>query len=121
MKILLQIAIIFGLYWISMGIEAVLPFPFPASVISLLVLLVLLILKVIKVEAVKEKADFMLGNLGFFFIPVSVSFMNYVDVITANLLPFVTVCWVSLLLTYGATVWAVKLTMTLMKKKEEKK
>ena len=39
MKILLQIGVVFGVYWGSQCIEAVLPFPFPASVISLLVLL----------------------------------------------------------------------------------
>ena len=45
MKILLQIGVVFGVYWVSQCIEAVLPFPFPASVISLMVLLVLLIFK----------------------------------------------------------------------------
>ena len=42
MKILLQVALVFGIYWVGQGIEAVLPFAFPASVISLLLLLVLL-------------------------------------------------------------------------------
>ena len=41
MKILLQVALVFGIYWVGQGIEAVLPFAFPASVISLLLLLVL--------------------------------------------------------------------------------
>ena len=44
MKILLQIALVFGIYWVSQGIEAILPVAFPASVISLLLLLVLLLL-----------------------------------------------------------------------------
>ena len=121
MKILLQIGIIFGLYWISMGIEAVLPFPFPASVISLLVLLVLLILKVIKVEAVKEKADFMLGNLGFFFIPVSGSFMNYVDVIKETAVAFFVICVVSTVLTFAATAYTVQLVCRLMDKRKGEK
>ena len=43
MKILLQVALVFGIYWVGQGIEAVLPFAFPASVISLLLLLVLLL------------------------------------------------------------------------------
>ena len=42
MKLLIQIGIVLGIYWISEGIEAILPFPFPASVISLLLVLVLL-------------------------------------------------------------------------------
>ena len=54
MKILLQIGIVFGIYWVSQCIESILPFPFPASVISLLLLLVLLILRVIKVDHIRE-------------------------------------------------------------------
>lgn len=117
MKILLQLGVVFGLYWISMAIEAVLPFPFPASVISLLLLLVLLLLKVIKVEAVKEKADFMLGNLGFFFVPVSVSFMNYVDVIRESAAAFFIICIVSTILTFAATAYTVQFVCRLMDKR----
>ena len=61
MKILLQIGVVFGVYWGSQCIEAVLPFPFPASVISLLVLLGLLLLGVVKVDHIREKSDFLLG------------------------------------------------------------
>lgn len=121
MKILVQIGIIFGLYWISMGIEAVLPFPFPASVISLLLLLVLLCLKGIKVEAVKEKADFMLGNLAFFFVPVSVSFMNYVDVIKETAVAFFVICVVSTVLTFAVTAYTVQLTCKLLEKRKGEK
>ena len=81
MKILLQIALVFGIYWVSQGIEAILPVAFPASVISLLLLLVLLLTGIVKMDHVREKSDFLLGNLGFFFIPVSVSIINYVDLI----------------------------------------
>ncbi|WP_295582562.1 CidA/LrgA family protein [uncultured Oscillibacter sp.] len=117
MKILLQIGVVFGVYWVSQCIEAVLPFPFPASVISLLLLLLLLAAGLVKVDHVREKADFLLGNLGFFFVPVSVGIMNYVDVIRANAAAFLTVCVVSMVLTYGATVWAVRLTCRLLEKK----
>lgn len=116
MKILLQIGVVFGLYWVSQCIEAVLPFPFPASVISLLLLLLLLFLKVIKVEHIREKADFLLNNLGFFFVPVSVSFMNYVDVVSQNAAAFFSICVVSTILTFAATVGAVRLTCRLMER-----
>ena len=43
MKLLLQIGVVCGVYWASQCIEHVLPFSFPASVISLLLLLVLLL------------------------------------------------------------------------------
>ena len=104
MKILLQIGIVFGIYWVSQCIESVLPFPFPASVISLLLLLLLLVLRVIKVDHIREKADFLLGNLGFFFVPVSVSIMNYVDVVWENAAAFFTICAVCRLYRHTAAV-----------------
>ena len=112
-KILLQVALVFGLYWVGQRIEAVLPFAFPASVIMLL-LLVRLLTGVVRVDHIREKSDFLLGNLGFFFIPVSVSIMNYVDLLWQHAAAFLTVCVVSMVLTYGATVWAVRLTQRLM-------
>ena len=84
MKILLQIALVFGVYWLSQCIEAVMPFSFPASVISLILLLVLLLTGIVKVDHVREKSDFLLGNLGFFFVPVSVGIMNYIQLIREN-------------------------------------
>ena len=119
MKILLQIGIVFGIYWVSQCIESVLPFPFPASVISLLLLLLLLVLRVIKVDHIREKADFLLGNLGFFFVPVSVSIMNYVDVVWENAAAFFTICVVSLLTTFAATAGTVVLTRRLLGKGKE--
>ena len=117
MKILLQIGVVFGVYWVSQCIEAVLPFPFPASVISLMVLLVLLIAGVVKVDHVREKSDFLLGNLGFFFVPVSVGIINYAGVIWENAAAFLTICVVSTVLTYGATAGAVRLTRRLLEKR----
>ena len=118
MKILLQIALVFGVYWVSQCIEAVLPFSFPASVISLILLLVLLLTGIVKVDHVREKSDFLLGNLGFFFVPVSVGIMNYAQLIWENAAAFLTICVVSLVLTYGATVGAVRLTQRLLEKRK---
>ena len=114
MKIIKQVGIIFSICALSVLIEHFLPFAFPASVISLLLLLVLLLTGVVRVDHIREKSDFLLGNLGFFFIPVSVSIMNYVDLLWQHAAAFLTVCVVSMVLTYGATVWAVRLTQRLM-------
>ena len=122
LKLLTQIGIVFGLFWASQCIERILPFPFPASVISLLLLLALLLLRVIKVEKVQDMAGFLLGNLAFFFVPVVSGMMNYVDVLKGRLLPIVVICLVSTAVTMGATAWAVQITCRLMaKRKGEKK
>ena len=121
MKLLIQIGIVLGVYWVAEGIEAILPFPFPASVISLLLVLVLLGLRVLKEEQIREKADFLLGNLGFFFLPVISSLINYVEVIWENAAAFITICIVSTVVTYLATAGAVRLTCRLMDKRKEGK
>ena len=121
MKLLLQIAIVLGVYWISLGIESILPVPFPASVISLILLLILLLLRVVKLKHVEEKADFMMGHLGLFFLPVSSGVMKYTDIIFENAIPLLTVCVVSTALTFGATAWTVQLTCRLLEKRKEAK
>ena len=120
MKLLLQTALVFGLFWVCQGIEAILPFPVPASVLSLLLLLVLLCCKAVKEEQLRELADFFMGNLAFFFVPVAVGIMEYVDVIRENTVAFVTICLVSTILTFGVTVTVVRLTQRLMERKGKK-
>lgn len=112
MKLLTQIGIIFGICWISTCIERVLPFTLPASIIGMLLLLA----RVIKTEHIREKSDYLLGNLPFFFIPASVSIINYADVLRENLLALVVVCAVSLIATFAATVGAVRLTCRLLER-----
>lgn len=121
MKVILQLGLVFAVYWASQFIEFMLPFSFPASVISLIVLLILLLTGLVKHEQVKDFSEFMLGNLVFLFIPVATSIMNYVDVIFENLIAFATICVVSLILTYAATSFAVQLTRQMLEKRGAKK
>ena len=114
LKILTQIGIIFGICWVSQCIERVLPFTMPASIIGMLLLLALLGLRIVKTEHIREKSDFLLENLPFFFVPAVVSVMNYVDVLRSNLLALAAVCFLSMAVTFAATVLAVRLTNRLM-------
>lgn len=116
MKLLLQIGIVCGTYWLSQCIEHILPFAFPASVISLLLLLVLLLARVLKAGHIQNVADFLTGNMGFFFLPATVSIMNYVDTIFENAVAFFTICVVSMLTTFAATAGTVVLTRRLMRR-----
>ena len=116
LKLLTQIGIIFGICWISTCIEQVLPFTLPASIIGMLLLLALLLARVVKTEHIREKSDYLLGNLPFFFIPASVSILNYVDVLRENLLPLLVICAVSLAATFAVTVWTVRLTSRLLER-----
>ena len=119
MKIICQIAIIFTICWISQIVEAILPFPFPASVIGMVLLLILLLVRALKVDHIREKSDFLLSNMAFFFIPAGVSIINYFDILASNLIPLLVICLVSTLLTFAVTAWAVRLTRYLMERRKK--
>lgn len=116
MKIIKQIGIIFAVCWLSQVIEHVLPFAFPASVIGMALLLACLITGLLKIEHIQEKADFLLENMAFFFIPAGVSIINYFDVLKNSVVQVVIICVVSTVITFAVTAWSVKLTVRLMKR-----
>ena len=116
MKILRQFGIIFGIYWLSQCIAAIIPFSFPASVIGLLVMLLLLLPGILKADSIREVAEFLTGNLTFFLLPVVSSTMNYLDLIGANLVPFFLICTVSTFVTFFVVYFTVRLTCRLMNK-----
>lgn len=116
MKLLMQVSLVFGLYWLSEGVERLLPLPIPASVLSLVILLALLGVKWVKEEHVREVADFLLGDLALFFVPAAVGIIRYVDLLQAHAAAFLTVCLVSTVLTFAATSGAVCLTRKLLEK-----
>lgn len=123
MKIIYQIGIIFALCWVSEIIEAFLPFAFPASVIGMILLFILLAFRVLKVEHIREKSDFLLSNMAFFFIPAGVSIINYFEVLKGNVGKLLLICFLTTILTFTATAWTVRGVLRLQnrgKKKPEK-
>ena len=116
MKIIPQIGLLFGLCWLAQCVEGALPFPLPSSVIGLILLLILLAAKFVRAHHIRETSDFLLGNLPFFFVPVSVSIMKYMDLIRENAAAFFVICVVSTVLTFGATAGAVTMTIRLMRR-----
>ena len=87
MHLFKQLGIIFGICWISLIIEKLLPFTFPANVIAMLLLVVFLLTGLLKLNQIKTVADFLLGNMTILFIPATVGLINYVDILKANFIP----------------------------------
>lgn len=114
MKLLIQLAIVSGICLGCEGIASILPFSFPASVMALIVVFLLLLTKLIKLEQIDTVAHFLLQHIPLLFIPVTSSIMNYWGIISDIFLPFFFICVVTLLLTYGATAFAVRLTIRFM-------
>ena len=120
-KLLVQIGIVFGICLVGEGIAAVLPFAFPASVLSMLLLFVLLLCGVLKVEHIREKGDFLLKNMAFFFIPSGVTLLEQVDFLKGKIMILLLICLITMVLTFAATAFTVRLVSRWQKhlKKEE--
>lgn len=118
MKIVTQVGIIFSICWISQIIEKLLPFSFPASVIGMILLFILLCVHILKVDPIREKSDFLLENMAFFFIPAGVSIINYFDVLKNWVVQLIVICVVSTVVTFAVTAYSMKLALYLMQKKK---
>ncbi len=115
LKSLVQIGVVFLICIIGELISKLLPFAFPGSVIAMLVLFVLLFFGILKTEHIKDKTDFMLNNMAFFFIPSSVGIINYYSDIKSVIIPFVFICIITTLITFLATAYTVKAVMKLQR------
>ena len=82
----------------------------PSSIIGMLALTTFLKLGWIKLHWVKGLSDFLVRNLGFFFIPPGVALMLYFDVIRAEFWPIIIATVVSTILVLVVTGWVHQLT-----------
>lgn len=118
MKILVEWAIITGFCMVGDWIASILPIPFPGSVIAMILLFVALLMKFIKEEQIEEVGDFLLKNMAFFFIPAGVSVLNYFEILKESIVPFLFICAITLVLTFGVTAFTVSAVMKIIQKKE---
>jgi holin-like protein len=107
-KLMLQIGIVFGVCFLGQAVSALLPVAIPGSILSLILLFLLLVLKIVKVDHIRQKADFLLENMAFFFIPAGVGILADIDAIKDHVLPLLAVIAITSLLTFGATALTVR-------------
>lgn len=120
MKIMYQIALVFLICWVGQIVEALLPFPFPASVIAMVLLFLLLCSGAVKIGHIREKSDFLLSNMAFFFVPAGVSIMNYFELLKSSAVQLVLICLITTVITFAATAYSVKLTMRLLERRKRR-
>ncbi len=82
-----QCFILFGCLALGELIVMLTGLTLPSSIIGMLLLTLFLKTGVIKLEWVRGMTDFLIANLGFFFVPPGVALMLYFDLIKAELLP----------------------------------
>lgn len=108
-----QCAILFGCLALGELIVYLTGIKLPSSIIGMLLLTLFLKLGWIKLHWVQGMSDFLVANLGFFFIPPGVALMLYFDIIAAQFWPIVIATLVSTLLVLVITGWVHQLTRKL--------
>ena len=93
-----QCAILFGCLALGELIVFLTGIKLPSSIIGMLLLTLFLKLGWIKLHWVQGMSDFLVANLGFFFIPPGVALMLYFDIIAAEFWPIAIASLVSTLL-----------------------
>ena len=121
MKLFKQLTIVFLICMAGEVMAAMLPFPFPAAVVALLIMLGLFISGVLKPESVQELAEYLLANMAFLFVPSGVAILDAYASIQGNVLQLLIVMVVSLVITFAVTAYTVTGVIHLMerRKKEE--
>lgn len=112
---ILQCAILFGCLALGELIVYLTGIKLPSSIIGMLLLTAFLKLRVVKLEWIKGLSDFLVANLGFFFVPPGVALMLYFDIIEAQFWPIVVATVVSTALVLAVTGWVHQLVRKLRK------
>lgn len=92
---------------------------FPGTILGLIIFLLFLLnkkIKIVKLEDVDEVGSFLTNNMAFFFIPAAVSVVEYFEVLQANFIKIVVIIIISLLISFIAITYTIKLTIYIQQK-----
>lgn len=116
-----QLAIIIGCLAVGEFITWLTGISVPSSIIGMLLLTFLLKVKVIKLEWVETISNFLVKNMGFFFVPPGVALMLYFDIIGKEIVPIVIATTLSTMLVLVVTGWTHIMTRKIIKRIKGKK
>ena len=116
-----QLAIIIGCLAVGEFITWLTGISVPSSIIGMLLLTFLLKVKVIKLEWVETISNFLVKNMGFFFVPPGVALMLYFDIIGKEIVSIVLATTLSTMLVLVVTGWTHTMTRKIIKRIKEKK
>lgn len=100
-----QCVIIFGCLALGELIVNLTGIKLPSSIIGMLLLTLFLKLGWVKLKCVKGISDFLVKNMGFFFVPPGVAIMLYADLIKASFWPILIASLISTILVLAVTGW----------------
>ena len=113
-----QLAIIIGCLAVGEFIVWLTGITIPSSILGMLLLTFLLKVKVIKLEWVETISNFLVKNMGFFFVPPGVALMLYFDIIKAEIGPIVIATATSTIIVLVVTGWTHIATRKIIKEKK---
>ena len=118
MNYIFQLALILGVSFVGELLNAILPFPIPASVYGLILLFLLLCSKIVKLEQIEGVAGFMISIMPIFFIEPTVGIMNSYGLVQGK----VAALFVAAFVSFAAVLAVTGITaQAIMKFKNKKK
>lgn len=108
--LILQLAVIFLFLAAGEFVVWLTGIPVPSSIIGMLLLTSALQCKLIRLRHVSGVADFLVGNLGFFFVPAGVALLGYFDLLKSQWVAIVGASALSTFIVIGVTGWAHQLS-----------
>ena len=109
MRVLLQLALIFGICYMGELLHDFTGMPIPGNILGMLILFILLCLKIVKLEQIKEVSDFFLKRLAFFFLPPAIGLMLVGDDVKSQWPLLLFLCIAITIVTMAVTGWTVQL------------
>jgi len=116
MKVFKQLFIILGINLAGDLLSKYLHLPIPGSITGMVLLLILLLTGVLKEKHIRETADFMLQNMGFFFIPASVGILVSYHALDGYYFETTLVVVISTILVLAVTALSTQLLINLKEK-----
>ncbi len=115
MNIILQIGFYLALTYLGEQLSSLIPFPFPGSVIALILLFIILSLKWLRTEQIKDATHFLLTYMGLFFVPPTVGLLESAGLVAAEWWQFLFVTVATTLITMAVTILVTSFLMKLVK------
>ncbi|NBJ70053.1 CidA/LrgA family holin-like protein [Roseburia sp. 1XD42-34] len=116
-KMIMHIGLLYIIFQFGNWIQRTLHLFIPGSVIGMIVLFLLLSTKLVRVSWIEEGANYIVANLAFFFIPVTVGIIEYYDLFLGKGSLLILIVLVSTMLVMGGSGF---FSQWLMRRKEWK-
>ena len=96
-------------------------FPFPGSLIGMILLFIFLLIGWIKLDGVQDVGQFFIDNMGIFFVPGAILILNNLQLLSTIWWKLVIIILAAFVISFTATYWSVRLTLMLQDKHRAKK